>query len=116
MVNIVISGFGHTVVGFCLHLLILGHAKVELVLLDQPSALLVFVLVHGQHCQPAKVGAGGDSTRLVPLKPLALGVLKGVVHVLLLVGMLYHLELLVVGQVAGAQGSHGGGWGLGKHF
>jgi hypothetical protein len=54
------------------------------------------------------VRASGYCTRFVPLKPLALGVLEGIVHVLLLVRVLYHFELLVVGKVAGAQGSNGG--------
>lgn len=116
MVNIVVSSFGHTVIGFCLHLFILGHAEVELVLLDQPSALLVLIFVHWQHCHPAKVGARGNRAGFVPLEPLALGVLQSVVHVLLLVRVLYHLELLVIGEVPGAQSSLCSGGGLSKHL
>ena len=89
------SGLGNRIKGLCFYAIF--QAEVELVLLDQPawSFLIPFVLVNWEHGEPAHFGTGLHFTSLgVPVQPLPVLVFEGVMHVLFLVWVLDHGELL----------------------
>jgi len=80
-----------------LDIALIWHAKIELILFDKPSWTVFtwLAFVNGEHGEPANFGSGGDFTTLsAPVEPLSVSILKGIVHVLLLVWVLDHDELL----------------------
>ena len=78
---------------------LVGHAEIKLILFEEPSWSIFtgFVLVNGEHGEPADFLPGSDLSGLsVPVQPLAISILQSVMHVLLLVWVLNQRKLLRV--------------------
>ena len=91
----VLPGFWNRLETFSGNFSFVGHTEVEMVLFDEPALFVRLIFVNREHRKPSDGWSTFELAGfLIPGKPLSFGVFKGIMHVLFLIWVLEHLEML----------------------